>query len=182
MIISSSLSLHQHALKNVISGHWLESVLQFPSLFWTPHHFSIWMLMSLSHTVSGHSAFLSSLIFPCRFAFASPVVLVTWTNHPNSRLLAAYTGSWDPITSTSSSLMELLVPFTVFDISVILWRHLNSKMWISYSTAVVFTWDYWGHSHPQRSSLNVLEMCLYLSRFWQAVRFGVMGVIPYFKI
>lgn len=84
--------------------------------------------MSLSHTVPGHSAFLSSLIFPCRFAFASPVVLVTWTNHPNSRLLAAYTGSWDPITSTSSSLMELLVPFTVFDISVILWRHLISKM------------------------------------------------------
>lgn len=160
MTVSSFPLLHQHALKSVIFRHWLESVFMFPLLFRSPHHFSIQMLMFLSHTVPGHSAFLSSLVFPHRIVFASPVVLVTWTNHPNFRLLTAYIGSRDPITSAASSLMVLLVLFTVFDICVILQRHLNSKIWIPYSAAVVLTEDYREHNHPQKSCLDVLEMLL----------------------
>lgn len=158
MIVSPFLLLHQHALKSVIFRHWLESVFLFPLLFRSPQHFSIQMLMVLTHAVPGRSAFLSSLILPCRIVFASPVVLVTWTNNPNFHLLTAYVGSRDPITSASSSLMALLVLFTVFDICVILQRHLNSKIWILYSAAVVLTEDYWEHNHPQKSCLDMLEM------------------------
>lgn len=147
-----------HALKSVIFRHWLESLFMFSLLFRPPYHFSIQMLMFLSHTVPGYSSFLSSLIFPCRIA--SPVVLVTWTNHPNFHLHTAYVGSWDPITSADSSLMALLVLFTVFSICVILQRHLNSKIQIPYSAAVVLAEDYWEHNHSQKSCLHLLEMLL----------------------
>lgn len=113
MIVSSSQFKHQRALKNVIFRHWRESVFMFPVLFVSPCHFSIQMQMSLSHTVPEHSAFLSSLIFPHRIVFASSIVLVTWTNQANFRLIA-YTGSWDSITSASSSLVALLVVSTWF--------------------------------------------------------------------
>jgi len=137
----------------------------FPLLFRCPHHFSVQTVMFLSHAVPGHSAFLSSLIFPCRIVFASPV-LVTWTNHPNFHLLTAYLGSRDPITSASSSLMALLVLFTVFDICVILQRHLNSEILIPYSAAVVLT------ETTENTAILISPdwtcfRCSYLSRFWQ---------------
>lgn len=113
MIVSYSSFKHQHALKSVIFRHWLESVFMFPLLFASPHHFSIQMQMSLSHTVPEHSAFLSSLIFPHRIVFAGSIVLVTSTNQADFHLIA-YTGSWDSITSVSASLVALLVLSTWF--------------------------------------------------------------------
>lgn len=116
MVVSSFPFKHQHALKSVISWHWLESVFMFPLIFGSPYHFSIQMQMSLSHTVPEHSVFLSSLIFPHRIVFASSIVLVTWTNQANFHL-NSYMGSWDSITSASSSLVALLVLSTWFFIS-----------------------------------------------------------------
>lgn len=113
MIVSSSPFKHQQALKSVIFRHWQESVFIFPVLFVSPHHFSIQVQMSLSHTVPEHSAFLSSPIFPHRIVFASSILLVTWTNQANFHRIA-YTGSWDSITSASSSLVALLVVSTWF--------------------------------------------------------------------
>lgn len=153
------LSLHQHALQNVTFWNWLKFVHKFLFLVRALHHFSVKMMMFFSHTVPGHSAFLFPLIFPRRFAFASPVVLVTWTISP---LLTAYASSWDPITS-ASSLMELLVPFTAFDFCVILLRQLNSKVWVPYLTAVVLTCADMGLLRTQpslKSCLHVLETCL----------------------
>lgn len=151
----------------------------FPLLFRSPHHFSIQMLMFLSHAVPGHAAFLSSLTFPHRIVFASPVVLVTWTNHPNFHLLTAYVGSWDPITSASSSLMALLVLFTVFDIRVILQRHLKSK--IEFLILQKLCWQRTTENTTiLRSPAWMCLRCSRLSRFWHAVRYVIMGVILLF--
>lgn len=81
--------------------------------FVSPHHFSIQMQMPLSHTVPEHSVSLSSPIFPHGIVFAGSIVLVTGTNQANFHLIA-YTGSWDSITSVSSSLVALLVLSTWF--------------------------------------------------------------------
>lgn len=113
MIVSSFPFKHQHALMSVISWHWLESVFMFPLIFGSPLHFSIQTEISLSHTVPEHSAFLSSLIFPHRIVFASSIVLVTWTKQASFHL-NSYMGSWDSITSASSSLVALLVLSTWF--------------------------------------------------------------------
>lgn len=113
VIVSSSPFKPQHALKNVIFRHWLESVFIFPLLFGTPHLFSIEIQMSLSQTVPEYSAFPSALIFPHTIVFAGSIVLVTRTNQANFHIIA-YTGSWDLITSASSSLVALLVLSTSF--------------------------------------------------------------------
>lgn len=182
MIVSSSSFKHQRGLKSAIFRHWLGSVFVFPLLFRSPHNFSIQMQMSLSHTVSEHSAFLSSLIFSpqncvCWFHFSG-----TWTNQDNFHF-SAYTGSWDSITSASSSLVALLVlsiGFSfVFGICVVLQRHRISETWIPYSAAVMSTEDYWENNHPQKSCLDVLR-CSHSSRIWETVRFIIMDVIPVF--
>lgn len=129
MVVSSFPLLHHHTLKSVSFRHWLESLFILPLLFRSVHHFSIQMLLFPSHTVLEHSTSFSSFVFSlqncvCYSCCSSPM------DKPH-QFPPSYIGSWDSITSASSSLMALLVLFTGFDSCVTLQRHLNSNIWVS---------------------------------------------------